>query len=72
VNDETMQRAFLAIAAHNNDTNILYRRSPEVLENFKTLSCEALKNYGPASYGALIDYCTKENISPGGSADLLQ
>jgi holo-ACP synthase/triphosphoribosyl-dephospho-CoA synthase len=71
LNDEALQRALLSIAAHNNDTNILYRRSLDVLENFKMLSGNALNQYNPESFSKLMDYCAKENISPGGSADLL-
>jgi holo-ACP synthase/triphosphoribosyl-dephospho-CoA synthase len=69
--DEAMQRAFLAIAANNPDTNIIWRRNPEVLEKFKTLANNALQQYNPENYGKLMHYCMEENISPGGSADLL-
>ena len=71
LNDEALQKAFLSIAAHNNDTNIIYRRNLDVLENFKILSRTALNQYNPETYRQLMDYCAKENISPGGSADLL-
>jgi holo-ACP synthase/triphosphoribosyl-dephospho-CoA synthase len=71
LNDEVLQKAFLSIAAHNDDTNIIYRRNPEILDNFKKLSGAVLKRYNPDNYNKLMDYCTKENISPGGSADLL-
>ncbi len=69
--DEAMQRAFLSIAANNLDTNIIYRRNPEVLDNFRTLANNALQHYNPENYGQLMHYCVEENISPGGSADLL-
>jgi holo-ACP synthase/triphosphoribosyl-dephospho-CoA synthase len=69
--DEAMQRAFLSIAANNPDTNIIWRSGPEVLENFRILANNALRHYNPENYGKLMSYCVKENISPGGSADLL-
>jgi holo-ACP synthase / triphosphoribosyl-dephospho-CoA synthase len=71
LNDEAMTRAFLSIAAHNDDTNILYRGNLNLLEKFKSLSFSALSNYNTINYSIVNDYCKKENISPGGSADLL-
>jgi len=70
-NDEALTKCFLAIAANNNDTNILFRSNPEVLSTFKHLSKTALEDFNPTNYSALIDVCKQENISPGGSADLL-
>jgi holo-ACP synthase / triphosphoribosyl-dephospho-CoA synthase len=69
--DETLTKCFLAIAANNNDTNILFRSNPEVLSTFKNLCKTALEDFNPTNYDALIDVCKQENISPGGSADLL-
>ena len=71
LSDDAMIKSFLAIAANNDDTNILYRSNPEVLYSFKKLCQEALKSSHLQSYSAVIEYCKKENISPGGSADLL-
>ena len=71
LNEETLIKCFLAIAANNNDTNILFRSNPEVLETFKNLCLIALKDFSPTNYTAVIDFCKHENISPGGSADLL-
>lgn len=71
LNDETLVKCFLAIAANNDDTNILFRSNPEVLGTFKNLSKTALENFNTANYNAVIDVCKQENISPGGSADLL-
>ena len=53
------------------DTNILYRRNYEVLTQFQNLCKTALGNFTDQNYCAVIDYCKAENISPGGSADLL-
>jgi holo-ACP synthase/triphosphoribosyl-dephospho-CoA synthase len=68
LNEQALLRAFLALAANNNDTNILYRSNVDVLNHFRELSQTALKtnNMYP-----LVDFCMKQRISPGGSADLL-
>jgi len=71
LNDEVLIRCFLAIAANNNDTNILYRRNAEVLDAFKRLCKNTLDDFNDQNYSSVIDFCKKENISPGGSADLL-
>lgn len=71
LNDEVLIKCFLAIAANNNDTNILYRSNPEILNDFKLLCHNALDDLNDKNYSAVIDFCKRENISPGGSADLL-
>jgi len=71
LNDKTLIKCFLAISANNADTNILYRSNPEVLSDFKHLCKSALKDFSNENYQAVIDFCKNENISPGGSADLL-
>jgi len=47
------------------------RSNPEVLNRFKGFCDKALKNFNEANYSEVIDFCKNENISPGGSADLL-
>ncbi len=71
LNDKAMIKSFLAIASNNADTNILYRRGPEVLSAFQVKCKNALENFNEANYFNVIEYCKNENISPGGSADLL-
>ena len=71
LNDNALIKCFLAIASKNNDTNILYRRGPEVLSAFQGLCKEAAENFNEANYAKVIEFCKSENISPGGSADLL-
>ncbi len=71
LNDESLIKCLLSIAANNNDTNILFRSNPEVLGQFKSLCQTALENFNTENYTAVIDFCRQENISPGGSADLL-
>lgn len=71
LNNEVLKKCFLAIASHNDDTNILYRSNPQVLSVFKKLCNDASLNLKDPNYSAVIDFCKNENISPGGSADLL-
>lgn len=71
LNDESLIKCLLSIAANNDDTNILFRSNPQTLESFKELSKVALANFNAKNYQAVIDFCRTENISPGGSADLL-
>ncbi|MCD6355560.1 MAG: triphosphoribosyl-dephospho-CoA synthase [Prolixibacteraceae bacterium] len=71
LNDDALIRCFLAIGMNNNDTNILYRSNVVVLDRFKTLCGEALRKFSRQSYLNVINYCKNENISPGGTADLL-
>jgi len=71
LNDEALFKCLLAIAANNNDTNILFRSNLEVLSTFKQLCRAALEDISTENYSEIIDYCKHQNISPGGSADLL-
>ena len=71
LNDMAMIKCFLAIASCNNDTNILYRGGLEVLLTFQNLCKFALENFSDTNYSTVVEYCRNENISPGGSADLL-
>ena len=71
INDEAMTKCFLAIAANNLDTNILFRANHEILTDFQELCRIALEDYNPVNYEAVIEFCKINNISPGGSADLL-
>ena len=68
LNEQGLLRAFLAIAANNNDTNILYRSSMDVLNQFRELAQSALET---GNIDLLTDFCMKQGISPGGSADML-
>ena len=71
LSEEAMIKCFLAIASNNNDTNILYRKGPEVLAEFQRISKYALENFTAANYLKVIEFCREAKISPGGSADLL-
>jgi holo-ACP synthase/triphosphoribosyl-dephospho-CoA synthase len=71
LNDESLIKCFLAIASGNTDTNILYRRGPKVLSEFQEICKIALEKFNEKNYSNVIEYCLRESISPGGSADLL-
>jgi holo-ACP synthase / triphosphoribosyl-dephospho-CoA synthase len=71
LSDMALRKAFLAIASQNSDTNILHRSSSKVLQEFKFLAYRAYLSESTAEYQELIEFCQKENISPGGTADLL-
>jgi len=69
--NQAMIKSLLCIASKNADTNILYRGGPEVLTAFQDLCKTAWMNFNDQNYSAVIDFCEREDISPGGSADLL-
>ncbi len=64
-----LEKTLLTIIAHNNDSNIVYRKGIETLEQLKLLARQVIDN--KIEYSELIKFCEKYNISPGGSADLL-
>ncbi len=70
-----LSSALLHLIANNNDTNVIYRSSPEVLERLKSLSLITFNSQNEKkkqhNYLALEAFCHDNNISPGGSADLL-
>jgi len=71
LNDTALTQCFLAIASKNMDTNILYRGGQDVLTTFQKLCKAALENFSDSNYLKVAEFCRNENISPGGSADLL-
>ena len=79
LNDKLLNKglthALLAIISQNDDSNILYRKGEEVLEELKNRAVACMDKYGTsqfdADYEALIEFCRHKKISPGGSADLL-
>ncbi len=79
VNDETIQngliQTLLVLIAKNNDSNILYRKGEKVLNELKDISQQAFNLFGTkyfsSKYQDLVYYCKDNQISPGGSADLL-
>ncbi len=71
LNDTALIKCFLAIAAQNMDTNILFRGGEEVLTSFQDLCRAALEDLSDSNYLKVAEFCKNEYISPGGSADLL-
>jgi len=67
--DFSLRKTLLAIISENNDSNILYRKGEEILDKLKILAKRALIN--DEKFKDICEFCTNENISPGGSADLL-
>jgi len=55
----------------NNDSNILYRKGRETAEMLKEKARICLETESGEKYKELCEFCIRENISPGGSADLL-
>ncbi|MGQ1909792.1 triphosphoribosyl-dephospho-CoA synthase [Marinifilum sp. RC60d5] len=72
---KSLSHTLLALIANNNDSNILFRKGIEVLEQLKDKARIAFNSFNTnkfnSDYKDLRDYCNTENISPGGSADLL-
>lgn len=70
-----LTHALLAIISQNDDSNILYRKGEEALEELKNRAIVCMGKYGEsdfdADYASLIEFCRDKKISPGGSADLL-
>ncbi len=64
-----LQTTLLHIMIQNNDSNILYRTNFKVLTQVKQLAKKAINS--KKDYIELCNYCKENNISPGGSADLL-
>ncbi|MGZ2369828.1 triphosphoribosyl-dephospho-CoA synthase [Ancylomarina sp. YFZ004] len=79
LNDKLLNKglthALLAIISQNDDSNILYRKGSEVLEELKNRATACIDTFGTsqfdADYAVLIEFCRVRKISPGGSADLL-
>jgi holo-ACP synthase/triphosphoribosyl-dephospho-CoA synthase len=79
INDKILHKslthALLALIANNNDSNILFRKGIKVLEELKQKAQTTFVHFTDDKfeclYNDLIDYCEKNHISPGGSADLL-
>jgi triphosphoribosyl-dephospho-CoA synthase len=62
----------LAIMATLDDTCILYRSNQQVLAHVQELAKQANHQALPnQTFNRLSDYCQEQNVSPGGSADLL-
>ena len=67
--NKILSSALLIIISRLNDSNILYRKGLETLNELKLKADNVLKQ--KCSYLEFCNYCKAENISPGGSADIL-
>lgn len=67
--DDVLRSTLLKIMSQLNDSNVLYRKGPEVATQLKDLSELAFEDQ--KHYKNLNEFCLKEHISPGGSADIL-
>ncbi|HOG16040.1 MAG TPA: triphosphoribosyl-dephospho-CoA synthase [Syntrophales bacterium] len=73
--NEALTRTLLRLMSVVDDTNILHRRDIATLKAVQELARQVLAagsgKEETERYGRLIDYCRREFVSPGGSADLL-
>ncbi len=67
--DKVLQTALLKIIYKLDDSNVLYRKNIVVAEEVKKKAKLVLKEAG--SYDKFCDFCLKNNVSPGGAADML-
>lgn len=67
--DEILHKTLLLIISHLNDSNVLYRKGKEKAAELKKMAELAFTD--DIKYNDLNEFCLKENISPGGSADML-
>ena len=67
--DNILTTCLLKIISTLNDSNVLYRKGLEISEELKESALLVLKN--EKNYTEFCDRCQAENISPGGSADML-
>ncbi len=68
---DALHRTLLLIMTSLDDTNICHRRGPEGLERVKAESGRLLDDFSMDGLAAMNELFTKENLSPGGSADML-
>ena len=66
---KVLLQGLLEIMTINNDSNILFRSDLDTLNHIKELAKESISDL--KAYDLLCDFCTKNRLSPGGSADLL-
>lgn len=67
--NEILHKTLLLIISHLNDSNVLYRKGKQKAAELKKMA--KLASTGDIKYDDLNEFCLRENISPGGSADML-
>ena len=73
IDEQATRATLLSIMAHNNDTNVLFRSDLATLKILKQKAKNSLFTEGliDENYRDLQSFCKSNNVSPGGSADLL-
>jgi len=75
--NDALLHTLIVIMSHAEDSNIVWRGSPDKLVQLKVLATDIVNKgslftpEGKVAYRVLNDYCIEHNLSPGGSADLL-
>lgn len=67
--DKVLTEALLLIIKNLDDTNVLYRKGIDVAEELKSFASDVIN--GKKQYEDLCKFCIKQNISPGGAADMI-
>ncbi len=68
---DALHRTLLLIMTTLDDTNICHRRGMDGLNTVKTEAGRLLENFSMAGMNKMNERFIKENLSPGGSADML-
>ncbi len=68
---DAMHRTLLKIMTTLDDTNICHRRGPEGLAAVKAEAAALLEDFSVDGVRAMNEHFIKENLSPGGAADML-
>jgi len=66
-----LQKTLLRIITQLDDTNIIYRKGPEVAAEAKKDAKALLDDFSPEKLSHLCKKFTAQGISPGGAADML-
>jgi len=73
--NRALTKTLLRLMAAANDTNILYRKDIRTLKTVQRMAQHVLdaenQDAEAERYADLLSFCQRENVSPGGSADLL-
>ncbi len=69
--DDALHRTLLKIMTTLDDTNICHRRGPEGLAEAKAEAGRLLEDFSMDGLAAMNELFIKENLSPGGAADML-
>lgn len=70
-NNSRKLRTLLYIMSEIDDSNIYHRAGVDVAQEVKRLAQKAKDDFSPANIDVLCQYCHKQWVSPGGSADML-